>query len=66
MKTAKLLVLVALLAFAAVAADSVERDIYPSPARAKADVVAALKTAAATHRRVLLDFGGNWCSETFP
>ncbi len=59
----KLLVLVALLAFAAGVANSAERDIYPSPARAKADLAAALKTAAATHRRVLLDFGGNWCGD---
>jgi thiol-disulfide isomerase/thioredoxin len=63
MKSAKLLVLVVLLAFAAVVANSAERDIYPSPTRAKADIAAALKTAAATHRRVLLDFGGNWCGD---
>ena len=36
-------------------ARSAEPDIYPDPAHAKADVAAALKTAAATHRRVLLD-----------
>ena len=39
------------------------RDIYPDPAQARADVAAALKTAAATHKRVLLDFGGNWCGD---
>lgn len=39
------------------------RDIYPDPAQAKADLASALKTAAQTHRRVLLDFGGNWCGD---
>ncbi len=38
-------------------------DIYPPPDEAKADVAAALHTAAATHRRVILDFGGNWCTD---
>ena len=37
--------------------------IYPPPAQANADIAAALKTAAATHKRVLLDFGGNWCGD---
>jgi thiol:disulfide interchange protein len=39
------------------------RDIYPDPAQAKADIAAALKQAAQTHKRVLLDFGGNWCGD---
>ena len=30
---------------------------------AQADINAALKTAAATHKRILLDFGGNWCGD---
>lgn len=38
-------------------------DIYPDPSHARADLAAALKKAAATHRRVLLDFGGNWCGD---
>lgn len=37
--------------------------IYPAPDQAKADIAAALKTAAATHKRVLIDFGGNWCGD---
>ena len=44
-------------------ARSASRDIYPDPAQAKADLAAALKTAAATHKRILLDFGGNWCPD---
>jgi thiol:disulfide interchange protein len=38
-------------------------DIYPSPEQAPADLAAALKLAAAQHRRVILDFGGNWCPD---
>jgi len=38
-------------------------DIYPGPERASADLAAALQSAAATHRRVILDFGGNWCTD---
>jgi thiol:disulfide interchange protein len=63
MKTVKLLVLAALLAIAAGTANSADRAIYPDPSQARADLAAALKTAAATHRRILLDFGGNWCPD---
>jgi len=63
LKTVKLLALAAVLAFAASTARSAGREIYPDPAQAKADLAAALKTAAATHKRVLLDFGGNWCGD---
>ena len=37
--------------------------VYPAPDQARTDIAAALKTAAATHKRVLLDFGGNWCGD---
>ena len=63
MKSVKVLAVAAFLVLATCAASSAGRDIYPPPARAKADLAAALKTAAATHRRVLLDFGGNWCPD---
>jgi thiol:disulfide interchange protein len=63
MKTVKLLVLAALLSLAAGTANSADRAIYPDSGRARADLAAALKTAATTHRRVLLDFGGNWCGD---
>jgi thioredoxin 1 len=52
---------VALLAPAA--ARSAGRDIYPDPSQAKSDIAAALKVAAAGQKRVLLDFGGNWCGD---
>src|SRR4030081_3731024 len=44
------------LAFAA-------EPIYPDVSRAAADIDAALKQAATTHRRVLVDFGGDWCTD---
>ncbi|MDR3726186.1 MAG: thioredoxin family protein [Terracidiphilus sp.] len=63
MKIVKILVLAAGLALAAGTARSASRDIYPDPGQAKAQIAAALKTAAATHKRILLDFGGNWCGD---
>jgi thioredoxin 1 len=63
MKTAKFLVFGILLSLAGGLAHSAGRDIYPDPTEAKTDLAAALKTAAATHRRILLDFGGNWCGD---
>jgi thioredoxin 1 len=50
----------ALIAGSALAAT---RDIYPDPSQAKADLAEAMKTAAASHKRVILDFGGNWCGD---
>lgn len=40
-----------------------QRAIYPDPDQAQADLAAALHTAAAEHRRVIIDFGGNWCPD---
>ena len=37
--------------------------IYPDVARAEADIQAALADAKKTNRRVLVDFGGNWCGD---
>jgi thiol:disulfide interchange protein len=63
LKTLKFLALAVLLALAAGQANSAGREIYPAPAQARADLGAALKTAAETHKRILLDFGGNWCGD---
>jgi len=63
MKTIKFLAFAVLLALAPGVARSTGRDIYPDPAQAKADLATALKTAAQTHKRILLDFGGNWCGD---
>jgi thioredoxin 1 len=37
--------------------------IYPDGAQAGRDIDAALSTAARDKKRVLLDFGGNWCGD---
>ena len=37
--------------------------IYPEVSRANADIEAGLKEAKADHKRVLVDFGGNWCTD---
>jgi thiol:disulfide interchange protein len=63
MKLIKIFALFAGLALAAGTARSAGHDIYPDPAQARTDVAAALKMAAASHKRVLLDFGGNWCGD---
>ena len=63
MKPTKLLSLIAALALIAGSAFAATRDIYPDASQAKADLAAALKRAAATHKRILIDFGGNWCGD---
>lgn len=62
-KSTKLFMIAAVLALAVGTAQSATRDIYPEPIRAKADLSAALRTAPAAHKRILLDFGGNWCGD---
>ena len=39
------------------------RHIYPPVNEADADIAAALTKAKAEHKRVLLDFGGDWCGD---
>ena len=56
-------ILAILVAFTLLPARSAERDIYPAPDRAKAELAAALAAAAANHKRVIVDFGGNWCTD---
>ena len=51
----------ALLLFGPLA--SAAERIYPATSAASADIDAALQQAAATHRRVLIDFGGDWCPD---
>ena len=63
MRMSKTAGLVAVLALSVAQAFSASRDIYPDSSEAKADIAAALKTAAATHKRVIIDFGGNWCGD---
>jgi len=42
---------------------AVKKDLYSETADAKADIAAALKQAAREHKRVILDFGGDWCGD---
>jgi thioredoxin 1 len=63
MKLTKLFILIAAVALIAGPAIAANRDIYPDPSQAKGDIAAALKSAAAAHKRVIIDFGGNWCGD---
>ena len=63
MKPFRLIALAALILSVATVGRPATRDIYPDPAQAKGEITAALKAAAQTHRRILLDFGGNWCGD---
>jgi len=62
-KRFKILALTLVVCVAASVARPADRIIYPEPSQAGVDLTAALKTAAAEHKRVLLDFGGNWCGD---
>lgn len=48
---------------AGVLAQAQNRIIYSATADAHADIAQAIKTATLEHKRVLLDFGGNWCGD---
>jgi thiol:disulfide interchange protein len=56
-------ILPVLVSLALLPAYSAEPDIYPAPAQAKTDLAAALAASNAAHKRVILDFGGNWCTD---
>ncbi|HEX5702721.1 MAG TPA: thioredoxin family protein [Pyrinomonadaceae bacterium] len=51
----------ALIADEPLKAVTAKTDLYPANADAKKDIEAALKTAHAENKRVMLIFGGNWC-----
>jgi thiol:disulfide interchange protein len=42
---------------------TVKKDLYSETADPRADIAAALKQAAREHKRVILDFGGDWCGD---
>jgi len=63
LKPVRLFFLIVGLALSAGSAGSSGREIYPDPSQAKADLAAALKSVATSHKRILLDFGGNWCPD---
>jgi len=37
--------------------------LYPAVASANADIEAALKDAKQSHKRIIVDFGGDWCGD---
>lgn len=39
------------------------KHIYSETANPRADIAAALAQARRTHKRVILDFGGDWCGD---
>ena len=41
----------------------VKKHLYSSTADPKADIAAALKQAKAEKKRIILDFGGDWCGD---
>jgi thioredoxin 1 len=62
MKTLPLIAAILLLV-SFVPCRAVEHNIYPAPEEAKTDLAQALRTAKKEHKRVLIDFGGNWCTD---
>jgi thiol:disulfide interchange protein len=41
----------------------VNRDLYSETADPATDIAAAVKAARPAHKRILLEFGGNWCAD---
>src|SRR5580704_698736 len=42
---------------------AVKKHLYSAEADPKAEIVSALKQASVEHKRVILDFGGDWCGD---
>ena len=63
MVRSKLCVLAILFSLTFAFAAAQFRDIYSDTADAHADIAQAIHTAAAQHKHVILDFGGNWCGD---
>ena len=63
LRTARIALLAMIALLACVSVPAQQPDIYPPPEQAAGDLAAALKQAATGHRRVILDFGGNWCPD---
>jgi thiol:disulfide interchange protein len=63
LKITKLLILAVVLVLAAPFVGAQSRVIYQDPVQARVDLAAAFKSAEASHKRILLDFGGNWCGD---
>ncbi len=62
-RTVKQALVVLLFLFAGLSASAQSRVIYSDTADAHADIAQAIRTAAKTHKHIILDFGGNWCGD---
>jgi thiol:disulfide interchange protein len=56
-------VFAAVFTLAGISAAAQSRIIYSATADPHADIAQAIKTASKAHKNIILDFGGNWCSE---
>ncbi len=52
-----------LFSLAGISALAQARVIYSATADAHADIAQATSTATKAHKRIILDFGGNWCGD---
>lgn len=41
----------------------VNKNLYSETAQPTADIAAAVQRAGREHKRIILDFGGNWCGD---
>jgi thioredoxin 1 len=62
-RIARKAIAVIVVALAGISALAQNRIIYSATADPHADIAAAIKTASASHKHIILDFGGNWCGE---
>ena len=60
--TAALPMFAALTSFGAAQTKTV-KEIYPAPELAAKEIKSALEQAKKHHKRIILDFGGNWCGD---
>lgn len=63
LKSARKILAFAILISASLAAPAQGRIIYSDTADARHDIQQALAQAKREHKRVILDFGGNWCGD---
>ncbi|WP_158943933.1 thioredoxin family protein [Granulicella sp. S190] len=66
LSTVAMLLILTFVPLASAAAQSVfmvNRHLYSETANANADIAAAMVTARREHKRILLDFGANWCGD---
>jgi thiol:disulfide interchange protein len=57
------LILTSLTSASAQSVFMVNRNLYSETANASADIAAAMVTARREHKRIILDFGANWCGD---